>query len=122
VLITSHNMGDVVALCSRVLIIDRGHLIFDGDLKQVVKRFAPKKVIRVDFSRPVPHQELTSFSSLQTREELKAVFEVPRSEVSKSAAQILTRLPVADLTIEETPIDEIVREIFRRGMPPGTAA
>ncbi|MBI5200912.1 MAG: ATP-binding cassette domain-containing protein [Elusimicrobia bacterium] len=115
VLLTSHNMGDVVELCSRVIVIERGAIVFDGPLKRVVERYAPHRVIRADFEREVPARELESIGRVRECGETRAVIEVPRREVSARAADLLSRFPVADLTVEETPIEEVVREIFRGG-------
>jgi ABC-2 type transport system ATP-binding protein len=102
ILLTSHNMDDVVELCPRVIVIERGRLLYDGALNRLVERYAERKVIRLAFSEPV-------------NGEMRAEYEVPRAEVSKKAAELLMTLPVADLTIDEQDIDDIVRTIFTRG-------
>lgn len=115
VLLTSHNMGDVVELCPRILIIDRGRLLYDGALQRVVERYAPNKVIRADFNAAVRTPELERIGRVLESSDLRAVLEVPRREVSARAAELLSRLPVADLTIEETSVDDVVRRIFTDG-------
>ncbi len=112
VLLTSHNMDDIVELCPRVLIIDSGRLLYDGSLRRVVERYAPVKVIRADFNEAVPASALEEIGRVAENGGLHAVIEVPRSEVSKRAAALLSRFPVADLTIEETPVQEVVRSLF----------
>lgn len=114
ILLTSHNMDDVVALCPRVLIIERGRLLYDGSLSQLIQRYATHKVVEAAFSEPVARERLEGLGRVTSFSELKAVIEVPRAEVSKRAAELLVRLPVADLTIDEAPIDDIVRGIFTR--------
>ena len=113
VLLTSHNMDDVVELCSRVLIIERGRLLFDGELRKVVSKFAPHKMLRADFDREVSPEELAAIGRVVEMTPMRASIEIPRAEVSRRAAELLARLPVRDLTIEETPIDDIVRRLFR---------
>ncbi len=115
ILLTSHNMIDVVELCPRVLVIERGRLLYDGSLSKLVERFAAHKIIDVVFSEPVAAERLAGLGRLAGREELRATLEVPRAEVSKRAAELLVRLPVADLTIDEPPIDDVVRTIFTHG-------
>ena len=115
ILLTSHNMDDVVELCPRVLVIERGKLLYDGALTKLVARYAGHKVIEAAFSEPVTRERLEGLGRITRFEELKAVIEVPRNEVSKRAAELLMRLPVADLTIDEAPIDDIVRTIFTHG-------
>ena len=115
ILLTSHNMTDVVELCPRVLVIERGRLLYDGSLTKLVERFAAHKVIEVVFSEPVSPERLAGLGRLAGRDGLRATLEVPRAEVSKRAAELLMRLPVADLTIDEPPIDDVVRTIFTSG-------
>lgn len=118
ILLTSHNMDDIMELCRRVIIIDRGRLLYDGSLKQVVERYAPNKIIRADFSREIGENGLEKIGRVAERSELRAVLEVPRAQVSARAAELLSRFPVADLTIEETPIDDVVRRLFQtHGQP-----
>lgn len=112
ILLTSHNMDDVVELCPRVILIDHGRLLYDGSLRQVVERYAPHKVIRADFNEAVSPVELARIGRIAQYQGTRAVLEVPRGEVSPRAADLLTHFPVADLTIEETPIQEVVRRLF----------
>ncbi|MEK9145529.1 MAG: ATP-binding cassette domain-containing protein, partial [Elusimicrobiota bacterium] len=78
VLLTSHNMDDIAELCRRVLIIERGRILYDGTLKRVVERYATHKVIRADFSAPVKAGELASVGRVVESEDSRAVIEVPR--------------------------------------------
>ena len=113
VLLTSHNMGDIMELCPRVVVIDRGRILHDGALRSVVERFAPHKLIRADFQRPVLARDLESIGRVLENGEYSAVIEVPREEVSKRAADLLGRFAVSDLTIEDTPAEEVIRRLFQ---------
>jgi len=110
VLLTSHNMDDVVELCKRVLIIERGRIVYDGSLRQVVERYATHKVIRADFGAEPP--DLASLGRVIEKDGTRAALEVPRAEVSQRASELLSQFNIADLTIEETPVQEVVRRIF----------
>ena len=112
ILLTSHNMDDVVELCPRVIIIEKGRKLYDGELRKVVEKYATHKVIRADFSAPVSAADLASIGKVMANGGERAVIEVPRKDVSKRAAELLNRFPVIDLTIEEAPLDEVVRKIF----------
>ena len=114
VLLTSHNMDDVVELCPRVLIIERGALLYDGALAELVGRYAEHKVIRAVFDSPVDAARLAALGAVVESEGLRATLQVPRASAAKRAAELLVSFPVADLNIEETPIDDIVRRIFTR--------
>ncbi|HVC09119.1 MAG TPA: ATP-binding cassette domain-containing protein [Elusimicrobiota bacterium] len=111
ILLTSHNMDDVSELCSRVVVIERGRLLYDGSLQSLVARHARHKIIRVDFSGPAP-ADLSAIGTVVSNGGSRAVLEVPREKVSERAAALLRSWPVEDLTIEEVPIDDIVRGIF----------
>ncbi|MBI4346838.1 MAG: ATP-binding cassette domain-containing protein [Elusimicrobia bacterium] len=115
VLLTSHNMEDVAELCRRILIVDHGRLLYDGLLRKVVERYAPVRVIRVDFRERVAAADLEPVGKVIEASDLRATLEVPRGEVSARAARLLSAFPVVDLTIEETPIQEVVRRIFANG-------
>ncbi len=98
VLLTSHNMEDIESLCRRVIVIHHGTLLFDGDLSELVNRFAPAK-------------RVTALLSDGSRSE----WEIPRKDVSKRVAAILKDMPVNDLTVEEMPLEDVVRRIFKEG-------
>ena len=117
VLLTSHNMDDVAELAERVIIIDRGVLLYDGRLREVVERYAPHKLITADFREPVSPEALAAVGTFAGGSGAPggvthAVLEVPRREAAERAGRLLTRFPVEDLSIEETPIDEVVRRLF----------
>ena len=112
IILTSHNMADVVALCPRVLVIEKGALLYDGPLNRLVEKYAEHKVIRAVFDREVGGAELSRIGKVIENEGLRATIEVPRKQVSQAAAALLQSCPVADLTIEEVAIDDIVRRIF----------
>jgi ABC-2 type transport system ATP-binding protein len=96
ILLTSHNMDDVSELAERVLIIDKGRILHDGALRDVVRRFAPTKQI----------------TALLRGKNEPETYEVPRADVSRRAAELLARPDLEDLSIEELPIDEVIRRVF----------
>jgi ABC-2 type transport system ATP-binding protein len=113
VLLTSHYMDDVVALCPRVIVIDRGRLIYDGDLRQLVLAVRPDKRIVVRLARPVSKAELSRFGLLVSCSDAQAVVQVAAPEVSSAVGRMLAALPVADLTVEDPPLEEVMSELFR---------
>jgi ABC-2 type transport system ATP-binding protein len=113
VLLTSHYMDDVVALCPRVIVIDRGRLIYDGDLRSLAREVRPDKRIVVRLDRAVPVPELARFGTVVSSGEAQAVIQVAAGEVSAAVGRVLGALPVADLTVEDPPIEEVMSELFR---------
>jgi ABC-2 type transport system ATP-binding protein len=113
VLLTSHYMDDVVALCPRVVVIDRGRLIYDGDLRSLVLRVRPDKRIVLRLERPVARTELSRFGLVVAADDAQAVVQVPAGEISAVVARALSALPVSDLTVEDPPLEEVLGELFR---------
>lgn len=114
ILLTSHNMNDLVDLARRVIVIDEGQLIFDGAFEELTNRFAKEKIIKLSFSREADLKELEKIGRVKKISFPEVVLSVPRTTTSVAAAEILQNFPIADLTIEEIPIEEIVRKVFRR--------
>src|SRR3989344_5437155 len=112
IILTSHYMGDVKELCERVIIIDKGKILFDGKLQNVIDRFARNKIITVVFSRDIDQRKLAEFGNIREYQFPRAKINVPRKDVAKLSAKLLSDFPVADLVIEEAPIEAIIREVF----------
>ena len=118
ILLTSHNMNDVEELCKRVMVIDDGQLLYDGDLDQIVRHYAPDKLVSLTSSKPLDAAALRPFGRVVQSNGTSAKIEVPRQEVSRALERLLAAVPVVDLSIEELPIEEIVRRVFlRSGVP-----
>ncbi len=113
VLLTSHYMDDVVALCPRVVVIHRGRLIYDGDLRELALSVRPDKRILVRLDRDVPETELSRFGVVISSAAGQAVIQVAAGEVSAAVGRLLAALPVADLTVEDPPLEEVMSELFR---------
>ncbi len=112
VLLTSHYMADVTALCKRIIVIDHGRLLYDGDLAALIEREAPHKTVRVKMERPVERAVLEGYGIVDSIEGLEAALLVERVDTSRTAARMLAELPVVDVTIEEPPVEEIIGEVF----------
>jgi ABC-2 type transport system ATP-binding protein len=112
VLLTSHYMDDVAALCPRVVVIDRGRLIYDGDLRALSLQVRPDKRILVRLERPVEARELSRFGTVISADAGQAVIQVSAAEVSGAVGRLLGALPVADLTVEDPPLEEVMSELF----------
>lgn len=112
IILTSHYMDDVKELCQRVVVIDKGKLLFDGALDEIIKKFADHKLITVVFGEEVSEKHLQKFGQLKEFEPPKAVISVKRSEAPKMAAKLLEDFSVVDLNIEEPQIEDIIREVF----------
>ena len=116
ILLTSHYLDDIEELCPRVLLIDHGHLHFDGALAALVERAAPHKLLNAVFAeRVAPEAIAAALGGLQVRpadDPLRISVAVPRQNVPDVAGRLLRVGRLADLSIEEVPVEEIIRQIF----------
>jgi ABC-2 type transport system ATP-binding protein len=112
VLLTSHYMEDVVQLCPRVIVIDRGRLIYDGDLRALAHSVRPDKRIVVRVANGGAG-ELARFGPVVASEEGGGVLQIPADQVSAVVARLLAELTVTDLTVEDPPLEEVLSELFR---------
>jgi ABC-2 type transport system ATP-binding protein len=113
VMLTSHYMDDVLALCPRVVVIDRGQLIYDGDLRRLSREVRPDKRVVVRLGQPVPAAELSRFGQVVSSGDAQAVLRVPADDVPSTVGRLLAALPVSDLTVEEPPLEEVMSELFQ---------
>ncbi|HVH68259.1 MAG TPA: ATP-binding cassette domain-containing protein [Gemmatimonadales bacterium] len=118
VLLTSHYMQDVTALASRVLMINRGRLLYDGALDALVAQIARTKRIELVLGGGdgVTAESLAAFGEVKSFRFPNAVLEVRREDAPATSARLLAALPVADLSIEDPPIEEVIRVAFARGV------
>src|SRR6478736_8373856 len=113
VLLTSHYMDDVVALCPRVVVIDHGRLIYDGDLRALARKIRPDKRVTIRFSKAVDAGDLARLGTVVSADAAQAVIAVPAAQASAVVRDALAALPIVDLTIEEPPLEEVMRELFQ---------
>src|SRR5437899_2175286 len=110
------------ALASRVLMINRGRLLYDGALEALVARIARTKRIELVLGggggdgNPVTAEALAAFGEVKSFHFPNAVLEVRREDAPATSARLLAALPVADLSIEDPPIEEVIRLAFARGV------
>lgn len=116
ILLTSHNMDDLIDLSRRVIVIDEGRILFDGALEDLVGRFAKQKIIKVTLEKEDDIQRIEQIGKIKKLAFPQVVLSVPRPAVAVAAAELLQNFPVADLTIEEIPIEDVIRKVFRGGM------
>ncbi len=114
ILLTSHYMADVTALCERIIIIDKGRLKYDGALGDLSRRIAPYKRIGVELACTDPC-DLTCYGEVVSDDsgEARQFIQVPAAEVTSITARILAELPVHDLTIEDPPIEAVIERAFQ---------
>ena len=120
VLLTSHYMADVEALCERVVIIDHGKILFDGDLAALVKRFSPHKTITVELAEG--RRDLSDFGEVVETNGAHVSLRVPKADTPYVAGRLLAEVPISDLTVTDPPIEAVIDEIFNKGVRDERAA
>ncbi len=115
VLLTSHYMEDVAALCPRVMVIDKGRLIYDGSLPELVRRVRPDKRMLLRLSRPVERRDLEPLGSVVEHRDAEAIIQVSQDALQGAVARALSSLPLTDLTVEDPPLEEVMRDLFAQG-------
>lgn len=113
IILTSHYMDDVKELCKRAIIIDKGHKIFDGQLQDIIDKYARNKILSVIFSKKVKENDLQQYGEVKSFQDPKATILVPRKQAAMMAGKLMAEQPVDDLNIEEPPIEAIIREVFQ---------
>jgi len=113
VILTSHNMDDLTNLARRVIVIDDGRILFDGALEELINRFAKEKIIKISLFKEVDIKSIEEIGKVKYVLFPEVILSVPRSAVAVAAAEILQNFPVNDLTIEEVPVEEIIKKVFR---------
>jgi len=115
-ILSSHDMEDVARLCPRVIVIDRGKLVYDGELQELVTRIRPDKRVVLRFSRPVDRADLERLGGAVVRHDAgESVLLVHKDAVNALVGTALAGLPVSDLTVENPPLEEVMSELFARG-------
>jgi ABC-2 type transport system ATP-binding protein len=115
VLLTSHYMADITALCKRVLLIHEGQLVYDGSLDGLLDRFAPYREVQVELAQPLSKDNASAYGEVESIEGNSVRFLVKREDLTVSVSKILAQLQVVDLTVTDPPIEEVIGRVFRTG-------
>ena len=115
ILLTSHYMTDIQALCERVIIIDHGKIFFDGKLSNIVDRFADFKLVTIRFEIPDQHprfEDIAHYGEVVEKTRDTITLKVKRDRVIPTCKNLLDELAVSDIDIQEVPIEDVIRQIF----------
>lgn len=115
ILLTSHYMADITALCDRVLVIHQGQLVYDGGLNKLIDNFAPCREVKVELAHPLPEAKLLPYGEIKALEGQSVRFLVERDLLTRTVAKMLAELEVVDLTVTDPPVEEIIGRVFNAG-------
>lgn len=123
VLLTSHYMGDITALCPRVLLIHAGSLFHDGSLEDLSQRLAPRREVRLELADPLPAEAFAGYGEIQHLSGRDVRLLVERERLTEVVGRLLAELSVLDLEVADPPIEHTIGRLFRQeGEPPLPAA
>ena len=114
IILTSHYMEDVKDLCKRTIVINQGHIVYDGDLQHVNDVFAESKLVKLQLSTPVTREALAAYGEVREFSDFIATLQVPRVELKECSKAILDHLPVVDFNIEDIPVEEGIAQLYQK--------
>ncbi len=118
VLLTSHYMADVQALCERVIVIHHGRILYDGGLTGLVESFSAYKKVSVTMKHSP--NDLSQYGEVLERSRSRATLRIPKTEISRATANLLAELDIDDLTVEDPPIEDVIEQVFSQESLPET--
>lgn len=115
ILLTSHYMEDVAALCERIIVINQGQKVYDGGLDELSRKTLTHKILTATFTAPVPKNKLSTLGEVREWVPKRVVLHVPRDATKQIAQRLLVEFPVDDILIDEPPVDDVIRSVFAHG-------
>ena len=115
ILLTSHYMADITALCDRVLTIHQGKLIYDGSLDGLVERFSPKREVTIEFAYAYHLAKLQEYGDIHEVDGVRVRFLIAQEMLTKTVSRMLAELSIVDLSVGEPPIEEVIGQVFEAG-------
>jgi ABC-2 type transport system ATP-binding protein len=120
ILLTSHYMKDIAALCKRVVVIAKGQIQYDGSLSGIIDKFSASKIITLQLNEGQSADGIAAYGEIETIELPRVRFRCERSVVSRNLASILQNYSVADVAVEDPPLEEVISDLFSQVDQPAT--
>ena len=115
ILLTSHYMADITALCKRVLLIHQGTLMYDGSLSGILDRFAPYREVKIETTTVPDRAMLAELGEVEAIEGRVSRLLVRREHMTQTVQRMLSMMDVVDLTVTDPPIEGIIGKLFTQG-------
>lgn len=115
ILLTSHYMKDIAALCRRVVVITDGAIKFDGSLSGIIDSFSGSRILKLQLAEGQSADGLERFAEVESVELPKVTLRCPRTEATKMLASILEHYQVEDISVEDPPLEEVIAKLYRDG-------
>lgn len=114
IILTSHNMSDVKAICKRAILINNGKIVYDGRLNELLDRSSDKKYVKLDFEKVVHKKDLLKYGDVIESTPYQANLAIPKENNIKIISEILSELPIDNIDIQDVPLEEIIIKIFKK--------
>ncbi|MEI6379804.1 MAG: ATP-binding cassette domain-containing protein [Cyanobacteriota bacterium ELA615] len=115
IILTSHYMADIVALCPRILIINQGILVYDGELDKLLKSFADYRQVKIDLGSPLERKDLEKYGEISSIEGKEVCFSIPFAKLTSTITLLLEELDILDFSVQDPPVEEIISHLFTQG-------
>ena len=113
-ILTTHDMDDVEALCSRVMVIGRGRLLFDGGMDRLRSTYAPNRLLKVRLGCDMQLEAVAGAEKIsQNGRDVVIAFSPEQVSAEKMIAQVASLAPIADLTVEATDVEQMIADMYR---------
>ncbi len=112
VILTSHYMKDIEALCDRAIVINRGSVIHDGPVSDIGDRFSQHKIVELQFANGALPDDIRQFGDVLEERSPMIRVQIPRQDVSTALSQILARYDIDDVSVSERPLEDVIAELF----------
>jgi ABC-2 type transport system ATP-binding protein len=115
ILLTSHYMRDIEALCDRVLVINHGRLVHDGSLEELADRFGQTKLVKLEFAEGEVPDDLDRYGEVTRRDSFSADLSIDRPRIAEVLGAILDRARVTDVVVNDPPLELVIARVFEEG-------
>ena len=113
IMLTSHYMKDVERLCKRVIVINKGSVLFDGDLVDLTKKYRKEKLAKIEFENVLDEKRILEFGKIQKRNNNQIEILIPQKNIQDFAGFVSTNKNVLDFSIDDIPIEDVIGQIFK---------
>jgi ABC-2 type transport system ATP-binding protein len=116
ILLTSHDMDDVEAVCERVVVINHGSIVYDGSMHELSNRYRDERFVRIQLAKAVETSEAAKFGEVvdSNSEGTQYLLGVSRADLPAALSGISSKLQIADITIEATPLEQIIGDLYHK--------
>lgn len=114
IILTSHYMRDIEALCKRAVIINQGQLVYDGELADINHLLGDRRLLSIKTTEAVEQSQFAAFGRVREANTAGAVIEIPKAQMKEIMAAILAAFPVEDFTVTEIPLEESIALFYQK--------